>query len=398
MTNPVMRLWDDNDKVRRTRKMDYIIPYTSRYSGGFALMDTMRVPRACAYQSFKLADVEYYRGQNEQQYKISSLNTETFVVTQMSSNSDLIYQNGESAASVARYDQTDYSVWVQTDQEEMVGTQKTIIRDCDKLNRLLELNLYIEVLSNTHPDFETEVETAFTLDVGETFTYKLPPVIDSDGNDESEVKIDVMEAQEDKYPEGWLTFMSSTNTITMRPRDIYLAGHTFYFTIIVKEKNSESVMYPYYCTIKMNGEITEPDYSIDYKDVNYSVTHFDYHPNGSINFTRPINLTFVKENFLDIFHIYWRDTTYNENNENHTLKDFKIIDIINGTHIYFNMTFEEPYMLGLLVKKSDRLYIDVKPTFNYSGMFEGNATEWRLITKSNYTRLEMIFDMENPTM
>jgi len=32
-------------------------------------------------------------------------------------------------------------------------------------------------------------------------------------------------------------------------------------------------------------------------------------------------------------------------------------------------------MLGLLIKKNDKLYIEVNKDFNYTGMFLGNATE-----------------------
>ena len=45
------------------------------------------------------------------------------------------------------------------------------------------INLYIEVLSNTHPDFVTEPDTSFTMAVGDVISYKLPPVVDPDGND-----------------------------------------------------------------------------------------------------------------------------------------------------------------------------------------------------------------------
>jgi len=32
-------------------------------------------------------------------------------------------------------------------------------------------------------------------------------------------------------------------------------------------------------------------------------------------------------------------------------------------------------MIGLLVKISDKLFIDVKPNFNYTGLFFGNISE-----------------------
>ena len=76
----------------------------------------------------------------------------------------------------------------------MVGIHRIILRDYDSLGRLLELNLYIEVFSNTHPDFVAEPDTSFIMDVGDVISYKLPPVVDPDGNDIPEVYIDKMEA------------------------------------------------------------------------------------------------------------------------------------------------------------------------------------------------------------
>jgi len=56
------------------------------------------------------------------------------------------------------------------------------------------LNLYIEVLSNSHPDFVTEIETSFTLSVGDVHTYQLPPIKDNDNNDVPLVEIKKMDA------------------------------------------------------------------------------------------------------------------------------------------------------------------------------------------------------------
>lgn len=279
----------------------------------------------------------------------------------------------------------------------MVGVQKTIIRDCTAKG-ILELNLYIDVLSNSHPDFVEEIETSFTLTVGQNFTYKLPKVEDADENDTPVVVIDVMEAQEDKYP-PFLNFENDTNTIIMRPDSLDYQGRTYYFTIIVKEEKSDSVKYPYYCTVKLEGDIIEVDNSIVYTDINYTINYIDEKSTGSMLFTSPINMTFMENNFYDMFNIYWRDTTYRENKLNHTLLDFEyhMYEQDNQT-INFTMTFAEPYRLGLLIKKSDKLYIEVRDGFNYSGMFLGNATEHRLLTKTSNKRIEMIFDFRNENM
>jgi len=46
--------------------------------------------------------------------------------------------------------------------------------------------------------------------------------------------------------------------------------------------------------------------------------------------------------------------------------------------INFTLTFAEPYMIGLLVKISDKLFMDVNPLTpenNYTNMFFGNKSE-----------------------
>jgi len=323
----IVELITNRDRIedRMNLEQRYFYPYPSRYSGGFNLLDTLKIPRACAYKSANLTEVDYYRGQNTMTYKIENENPEqAFIVTLMDENSEFIFQDGSPAADVGSYDQSSYSVLIQTDSEDLVGIQKTVIRNCDGLSRLLELNLYINVLSNSHPDFEDDIETSFTFDVGDDFTLKLPKVTDADGNDDPVVVIDLMEAQEDKFP-PFLNFQNDTNTITMRPDAKEYSGRTYYFTIIVKEKNSDSVKYPYYCTVKMNGEIYEEDTSVNYTDINYTIIDINKDSKGALRFTKPVNFTWLEKNFYSMFKVFWRDTTYRTNKQNHTLEDF-IID------------------------------------------------------------------------
>jgi|LauGreDrversion4_2_1035121.scaffolds.fasta_scaffold1092999_1 hypothetical protein len=154
----------------------------------------MIIPRPCAFKSFNLTSVNYYRGQRALAYKIAQANVEGNVVTMMDDSSVLVYQNGKNATDIATYDRRTYSVMIQTDSEDKVGIQKVIIRNCDDLDRLLELNLYIGVLTNTHPDFTKSVQTNFEMAVGEVLSYKLPPWADPEGNDQAVVYLDYMEA------------------------------------------------------------------------------------------------------------------------------------------------------------------------------------------------------------
>lgn len=89
------------------------------------------------------------------------------------SNPELLYTNGEPA-QIAKYDNKTNSIMIQTDKEEDVHMTQVILRDCNAFERLLELNLYIKVLSNTYPAPVSDIQTSFTMDVGDVLTYRVP--------------------------------------------------------------------------------------------------------------------------------------------------------------------------------------------------------------------------------
>lgn len=60
---------------------------------------------------------------------------------------------------------------------------QVILRDCNAFERLLELNLYIRVLSNTYPSPVSDITTSFTLAVGDVLTYRIPTLVNPNGND-----------------------------------------------------------------------------------------------------------------------------------------------------------------------------------------------------------------------
>lgn len=176
-----------------------------------------------------------------------------------------------------------------------------------------------------------------------------------------------MEAQEDKYP-PFLLFENSTNTITLRPIDPYAAGQTYFFAIVIKESNSNSVLYSYYCTLKMLGDILVRDDTIYWVNVNYTILELNDKSEGSMKFSEPVNMVYLKANFYDMFEVYWHDINYKDNKEDLKLLDFVVDDFgsSDSMTLNFTMTFEKPYMLGLLLKRSDKVFIDRILTFNVS--------------------------------
>lgn len=248
----------------------------------------------------------------------------------------------------------------------------------------------------------------------------MPPIKDSDGNDVPEVYIKKMEAQEDYYPE-FLSFDNVTRSLVFRPRERNDQGRIFYFTTIVKERHSDTILYPYYCTVQISGEPLQ--FKNDTKDVpvEYSINWIDKSSQGSIMFTHPVNFTWLEDNFYLMFNIYWRDTTYFKRGgkmTNHTLKDFELTRFSDDNQtVNFTMVFDEPYLLGLLIKKSDNLFVDVRSGFDSSGLFiyreednitqpvEGkehiihtNITKYFLETKTYWKRIPLLFDWNNNMM
>jgi len=319
----------------------------------------------------------------------------------MTGTPDIIYQNGDNAADLAIFNRQQNTIDIQTDSDD-VGIKKTIIRSCDNLNRLLEMNLYVEVLANTYPDFVSEPETSFVMGVNEVFQYELPAVVDPEGNDEPEVYVGFMEQQEDKYP-TFLLFTNATNTIKFNPDSKAFGGRTYYFTIVVKEKNSDSVKYSFYATVRVTGNSTED--AIDAYDigkskatmVNYTIVAISEQGEGSLKFTTPIHMKWLEENLRDFFKIYWRDTQYRKTKENLDLLDFKPTNFSSDAMtVEFEIKFAKPYRIGLLVKKSDRLHIDIKmgpEGYNGTyGLWLGDPETYELGNLVSRSKLPMQFD------
>lgn len=77
--------------------------------------------------------------------------------TYMAGDPLIIFQDGSDAKSFMNYDTSQLTFEVFTLEESMVGPNRTILRSCDRLDRLLEMNLQVQILPNSAPDFVTEV-------------------------------------------------------------------------------------------------------------------------------------------------------------------------------------------------------------------------------------------------
>ena len=93
------------------------------------------------------------------------------------------------------------------------------------------------------------------MKVGETVSYQLPQTYDPDDNSNPIAYLDYTSGKEDSYP-PFLTYRNATNTLTMSPDTIWFRGRTYYFTVVVKEYQSDTVMTVYTVTVQVEGEPT----------------------------------------------------------------------------------------------------------------------------------------------
>lgn len=246
------------------------------------------------------------------------------------------------------------------------------------MNKLLEINFYVNVTSNSAPEFTEDIQTQWNLNVGDKINYVLPPFKDPEGNDVGEVYINAMENQD--FPQ-FINYTNATQTINMNPNNLLFQGRTYYFSVVLKEKNSDFMMNIYYMTIKINGDPIDPD---DLKppnktEVAMSITYLNYHSEGSLRFSMGVQpFIFKSENkqkFWDLFDVYVINTVKDRE---------EIVDIVftdyNETDVNFTVQFQKPYMYGLLNKKSDNLVFRCKNVSDEElvGMLVLNSTNQTL--------------------
>jgi hypothetical protein len=129
-----------------TEKYDELALYDSKYSGGFALMNSW-TSRPCATNSFKLDSLSYYRGQNTLAYNLfETSETQAANALLNMENPTLTYENGKNASDLVVLGEPRWTTYIQTDDESLVGVQKFIMRECDSFDRFIEQTLTVEVL------------------------------------------------------------------------------------------------------------------------------------------------------------------------------------------------------------------------------------------------------------
>ena len=229
------------------------------------------------------------------------------------------------------------------------------------MGQLIEINFNVDVRFNSPPDFVVKPETTFVLAVGDVLTYLLPPVVDPEGNDTPLVFITTTVTHEDGFP-PFLTFDNSTSSLIFENITAAYEGKTFYFDLITKEANSESMMVNYNCSIQI---IPRP-----VQDIKYSITNLRQSKvlgpvEGSIIFSHDIDMDWLSQEgrFFDMFDIYYFKGRYSPLEQftmpKHFVEEFRVTENGNDDKtILFQAYFERGQAIN------GELFIKVKDGFD----------------------------------
>lgn len=247
------------------------------------------------------------------------------------------------------------------------------------------LNLYIDVKDNSAPNFIGGLQTTYRMDPGEQRRGKIPYYEDEEGDD---VVAYLNSVPGYEFPD-FVTYVNETESYTIFPDSPAYSGRTYRFNICLREPGSQELMVTSE-TIKiiMSGDsVDDPDE----KDQAYMMVTMNRDSTGFLNFSTPVNTTWICDNWREKLETWIIDTDRQEQE----LLDLELAELpLSQTAINFTATFHEPYLLGLLNKKRDYIYFEL--TSAELMIIDPTTTELR----SNKTQgsIPMQFDMRNQKM
>lgn len=79
----------------------------------------------------------------------------------------------------------------------------------------------------------------------------------------------------------FVKYQNSTQSIIMNPTSILFNGRTYYFSVVLKEKNSDFMMNTYYMTVKMSGDpVDEASLMDNATKISMTIPTLNYHSEG----------------------------------------------------------------------------------------------------------------------
>lgn len=117
----------------------------------------------------------------------------------------------------------------------------------------MEITLDFKVEPNTAPIFSLPIQQNFTVK-GTQINYTLPETFDKENNDAVIVKIMMTDGHRPRFPKSdtfkllidesnttMKTTPDSNRTLVIRPEDWSTNNKTYFFSLVVQEKNSEII-------------------------------------------------------------------------------------------------------------------------------------------------------------
>lgn len=269
---------------------------------------------------------------------------------------EMLFENGTViGTNFSWVDTESMSIFVQTNNQDDVDVHRTTVRGCNNLGQLLQFTLYINVSTNSAPEFAETIQTYFNIGIDEITTYALPYFFDPENNDVADLYLSAMPGF--TYPE-FVTFNndSLTPAFTIAPTQNKYKGTKHYFAVVLKERNSDFMKNIEYITVNVTGipdVVVDPNTGQPVDENNNNATNntngtdpevnktqiimkldeIMTNSTGVLRFSEPVKtqLMLDRTTFNSMFKVY----VQNINKEILELEDFEILGVENDTNYHF---------------------------------------------------------------
>jgi len=160
--------------------------------------------------------------------------------------------------------------------------------------------------------------------------------------------------------------------ISFRPSSKWYANTTYSFRLVLQESDGPGVKFSYPMDVHVTGTTYDFYKEENFTDYTFEMGALDRYGNTSITWSNPINYPFLRDNWDAMFDVYIKNVTIREHNQTMPLLSWEHTGVSDDNKtMHFRARFHDPYMLGLLTKKSDRLYIHFKyDLLDFDGHFK----------------------------
>ena len=119
----------------------------------------------------------------------------------------IINGKGEDGSAQASFsDDKSGLISFNTTSVQDIGLNHFVIRNCDKMDNLNEINFFVHVQNSAPYVFEEPLKTIFSVKVDEVLDYYFPALSTSSGSKKPQITIEPFEDYEDYFPKFLVKF------------------------------------------------------------------------------------------------------------------------------------------------------------------------------------------------